>query len=199
MAKLSNKIIRQLDGEEPRLTVRLDQLFKKPVPDEALRQRIAQSIIDRILDRTENATFMEKKGSGTGKKDSGALVYTDKYKSSFEFRVYKGTQSRVNLKATGDMLRAIDLLDSNEEDLYLGFDDQEEAKKAHGHITGSVGKTRDFFGLPEGEMQDIRRTYQDEVDALNRGIFEGEQRRQTEDNLAFLLRALQQQRTATDG
>lgn len=185
---LSNKIRRQLDGKNPRLTLDLEGMFKKTVPNEALRLEIGQAVIDRILERTENSNFVRTRGGKSG----SAFRYSAAYISSFDFRVYGKSPSRVNLKATGDMLRALDIVNSDSDSvLGLGFDDLEEANKAHGHITGNVGKMRDFFGLPESDVKRIAKNYQERVDELHAGpIPREEERRQGESNLGFLLRVL---------
>lgn len=190
MAKLSGKLNRQLDGKNPRLTVRLDSIFGKEVSDDALREEIGQAIIDRILLRTQESLFMET--GGRGKDGSGPLSYTKGYRSSFSFRVLKGSTRKVNLSATGDMLRAMDIIESEPDKLILGFDNIEDAEKAHGHITGSVGKTRDFFGLPEVDIDRIRKSFQSDVDDLDSIVPSDEQRRPGEGNLEFLIRILSQ-------
>lgn len=184
MAKLSSKMRRDLSNKSPKLTVLLEDMFKKPVPSEPLRQLIAQDIIDAILERTSNSQFLKAKGNG---KES-AYRYSGAYISSIEFRVFGKSSTQVNLRASGDMLRDIDLIDSDETKLQIGFEETEEGNKAHGHITGSVGKMRDFFGLPEGDVKTITDRYQAQVNALNQAAFVGEERAQGESNLEFLLR-----------
>lgn len=186
MAKLSNKIRRQLANSNPKLSVDLEAMFDKTVPDQALRLEIGQALIDKILERTESSRFLETRGSKSG----SAFRYTDAYISSIEFRVFGKSATRVNLRASGDMLRAMDIVDSSDDSILgLGFDELEEAEKAHGHITGNVGKMRDFFGLPEADVSRIRKDFQDRVDDLHEGpIPRGEEQRDNEDNLDFLLR-----------
>jgi hypothetical protein len=197
LAKISNKIRRNLSQDNPRLTVLLDDIFGKPVPDEALRQEIAQDIIDRILDRTERSVFIKtrgSKGSGSGKNrkpPQSAFRYSSAYISSFEFRVYGKSPNRVNLRASGDMLDSIDLIESDESKLVIGFESIDQAKKAHGHIKGTIGKIRDFFGLPETEMKRVKKEFQQDVNDLDRNPdLLGQERFPGESNLDFLSRVL---------
>lgn len=184
MATLSNKIRRQLASQNPRLTVDLKAMFKKEVNDLALRQEIGQALIDRIVERTESSLFMQTRGKNP-------LRYSKAYIQSFEFRAFGKSPGRVNLTASGDMLRAIDIIDDARADrMVLGFDDSTNAEKAHGHITGAVGKMRDFWGLPEADVRRIASRYQDRVDALADNIFQGEERQSNENNIEFLLRVL---------
>lgn len=185
---LSKKLSRTLNNNDPKLKVDLSELFGRfpKSNSDDLREAIGSAIIDRIVERTESGNFLER--------SSGAGKYSDEYVNSFEFKVYGKSKGKVNLKASGDMLRSIDILKSEKESLEIGFQDKTNAEKAHGHITGSVGKTRDFFGITDTDLNDIRREFKAEVDdrvlSENRSITEGLQRRQGESLFDFLRRAI---------
>ena len=158
MSEMSGDIKRKLAGQNPELRVDLKEMFDLPFfpESDALRQAIGQSIIDRIKERTEVGNFLAE--------SKGAQRYSKEYVESFEFKVYGKEQGRVNLRASGDMLENMSLeLETNFNFIKVYFPDSEQAQKAHGHITGNVGKKRDFFGLTQRDINQIRREYEDQV------------------------------------
>jgi len=77
-------------------------VFKKPVRiTNALKEHIAQEIIDKILERTEK-----------GKSLSGAKFkkYSKSYINSTEFKKYGKNPNKVDLELKGDMAENLDLL-----------------------------------------------------------------------------------------
>lgn len=125
----------------------LDELFGTLTPNSTeLRQAVGQAIIDKIRERTE---------SNIDKNGKRFPNYSDEYASSIEFAAYGKSKSDPNLTQTGDMLGLMDIIEEKKNKIVIGWDDDNEAGKAHGHVTGSVGKTRDFLGLPEKDLEEI--------------------------------------------
>lgn len=177
---ISRNLRRNLSLDNPRLIVDIPRIFGKPIIEDPLRQVIGQSIIDRIVERAESANFLRTRGD--------AFRYTPEYVNSIEFRAFGKSQGRVNLTASGDMLRGMDIMDSRPRRITIGFPIELQGRKAHGHITGSVGKQRDFFGLTDSDLMSIRREFQTDIDESGRLFASTEQRAPGENNLEFLIR-----------
>lgn len=184
---LSKKLQRTLQSNNPRLKVDLSDVFSRfPKEADDLKQAIGGAIIDRIRERAKQGNFLEQ--------SRGAKRYSDTYANSFEFKVFGKSRGNVNMTASGDMLRSIDITKTNQKSIEIGFQDSENAAKAHGHITGRVGKTRDFFGITDTDLDEIRKEFKDEVNSrlkIEQGsITEGQQRRPGEDLFSFLRRVI---------
>jgi hypothetical protein len=155
MAKIGKGQNRTLSGKNPRLRVNLKELFGVDVsrrPD--LREAMGQAIIDRIQDRSQK--------NSTDRNDKGFAKYSKSYKASDAFKAF-GKTNKVNMTLRGDMLNLMDLVDEGKNTVTLGWDEDDEAAKAHGHITGNVGKTRDFFGLSEKDIKVLGRELADDI------------------------------------
>lgn len=156
MAKIAGEMKRTgVDGAEydPKITLDLKDVFGvAEIPDDnLLRQEIGQAIVDFIVENTKRGDFLSQ--------SAGANRYSDSYSDSFEFKVYGKSQGNVNLTASGDMLRAIDFEIDDSGVMTIFFNNETEAAKAHGHITGNVGKKRDFFGLDHKDLILATREY----------------------------------------
>jgi hypothetical protein len=186
--KLASDLKRKLSGDNPVLTVDLKEMFDLPFfpNSDTLRNAIGQEILDRIKENTLNGDFLES--------SSGAKKYSKEYTESFEFKVYHKQKDKVNLKASGDMLGSMELvLPSDANKVVIDFSDDTEAAKAHGHITGSVGKKRDFFGLGDGDMREIKQKFEPRVLDAMLAFQAGETLRQQADNqseIDFLLQRI---------
>lgn len=145
--------MRKLSGDNPELTVKLSEIFGQPIEDEALRSSIGQKILDIIRERSESGVGLDGRFPG----------YSKAYKESLDYQAF-GKDGTVNLRLTGDMLELMDIVDESEDQIKIGWDDPNEAAKAHGHITGSVGKKRDFFGLRPSEINEIKKEFQSEIE-----------------------------------
>jgi hypothetical protein len=112
------------------------------------RRVLAEELIEYIRLRTEG---------GDDKYEKSFKEYSPKYMDSLDFKI-AGKTSKVNLKQTGDMLAAIELLSEKKGKLTIGFQRGTlENDKADGHITGNVGVTRDFLGFAgSGERQKLK-------------------------------------------
>lgn len=144
---------RKLGGKNPRLTIDLNQMFGQRVPgSSAFREAVGQAILDAI-----------KKQAGEGRNRKGSKYsgrparYSKQYKMSDEFKA-AGKGSNVNMRLTGDMLELMDVISTSRTTITIGWDERDEAAKAHGHILGSdpgPKVRRDFFGLPDSEYKKI--------------------------------------------
>lgn len=113
---------------------------------DGVKREFGKRCIDFILERTND---------GKDKNNSPFVKYSAAYKKSLPFKIY-GKSSTVNLKLTGAMQAAIDVTDVSDTTITLGFVDQFENDKAHGHVNGSNNlPVRDFWGIPEKDQQRI--------------------------------------------
>lgn len=179
-----------------KLKINLTDLFgDKFKGDRSTKEAIGQEIIDRIAKRTAELR-VDKKGNSLG-------TYSKSYRDSLDFKVSKGAQRSVNLTLDGDMLGNMDIIEQTKETITIGFPDSTQNAKAFGHISGFAGhpvldgkvKKRDFFGLPEKELQSIASKFQDRVDAVNE-INSASSREQLD---AATLRAIDQVRSEIEG
>ena len=123
--------------------------YRELINDTRFKTEFARTAIDRIIDRTlnENQSF-------TGE-DFGS--YSDSYAKSAQFKFFNKSKSKVTLRLTGEMQASILISRLGDNKVTIAIDDEDQAVKAHGHITGNVGKRRDFFGLNDKEQDDIFR------------------------------------------
>lgn len=153
MAKgeLPKGIKQVLSGNRARLEVNLKELFGSNVPNSSeFRQAVGQAIIDAIQDRS---------AENRGWDGSRFKNYSKTYADSIEFKAYGKSKTDPNLKQTGDMLGLMDVVSESTTKIVIGWNDREEAAKAHGHITGNVGVKRDFLGLNNSEATEIRQAF----------------------------------------
>lgn len=159
MAKKRLAQTRSLGKNNPELRVNLKDIFKKTIPDDsALREEIGQAILDRIVKRTSE---------GKDRNNKEFRGYSKEYIKSDEFKSFGKSKGKVNLQLTGDMLGLMDIKETSQNTITIGWDDSDEAAKAHGHITGSKSGPkvkRDFFGLTKDDIAIIRDKFKDDID-----------------------------------
>ena len=111
------------------------------------RRAISQAVIDEIVERSKR---------GIDKNGIRFVKYSKSYINSPEFKA-AGKTTSVNMSLTGDMLAAIEDLKARSGKVTVGYESKSsfENEKADGHITGNVGKKRDFLGLPESAVSKI--------------------------------------------
>lgn len=149
------KLRQVLSGNVAKLEVNLKEIFGDELPnDTEFRQAFGQAIIDRIRDRT--ADNIDRNGKRFRN-------YSQEYADSIEFKAYNKSKGDPNLKQTGDMLNLMDIIEERENKIVIGWQTDEEAGKAHGHVTGNVGVKRDFLGLPDGEVEALAREFRGQV------------------------------------
>jgi hypothetical protein len=121
--------------------------------DPVLVRKIAQGIIDYMVDRA-------KSGRGLGRKDLKS-PYSKSYSESLTFKAAGKSRNDVNMTLSGDMLRSIDILEEDGASVVIGIDDDVDAPKAYGHQTGFEGHPtipsgkykRPFFGVTADEVK----------------------------------------------
>lgn len=119
--------------------------YLKPDEREELGLRILQFI-------------RQRSAKGLDKDNNPFPKYSPSYKNSLDFKI-AGKSSKVNLKLSGDMLAALDLLNHRKGELLIGFENgTEENDRAEGNILGSYGKdpdekkARDFLGIDPKDL-----------------------------------------------
>lgn len=150
------KTKRTLKSNNPRLDVNLKEVFGKRLPESpALKTAIGQAMLDKILERTEGGR------SFTGSKFP---KYSEQYIKSNEFEAFGKTPGEINMSLRGDMMGQLDFELKSKNVLQFKWEDPTQAAKAHGHITGNVGKKRDFLGLSDKELNQIKNEFKDAVE-----------------------------------
>lgn len=129
------------------------------INDSTIKYAIAQSFINKIIDRTlENKDRFGKPFK----------KYSKSYINSLDFQSFGKSASDVNLKLTGEMLDSIEVLSTIGSKLVIGIKG-DNAAKAYGHIKGMQGhptlegKTpiRDFFGVTENDVSEVKKEFRD--------------------------------------
>lgn len=117
------------------------------------RLELADLVIEHIVDRTERG--LDKNGRGFPK-------YSKEYINSLDFKNAGKSKGKVDLKLSGDMLAAIELLKHKPGELVIGFEKgTPENDKAEGNILGSYGrdpnpsKARDFLGIQGKKLREL--------------------------------------------
>lgn len=133
------------------------------------RRAVGKELLEFIRKRTASG---RGKGSGTFPK------YSKEYTQSLDFRNARKSAGKVNLKLSGDMMAALDVLSHKKGQLIYGFKNKtEENDRAEGNILGSYGgspnasKVRDFMGLDKNEVNAIVELSKSGIlDRLKRGL-----------------------------
>ena len=131
--------------------------------DKSERKKVGSEVLDYIRKRTTR---------GLGKGGKKFPAYSKQYIASLDFRNAAKKSSKVNLKLSGDMMAALDVLSHKKGQLLYGFENKTpENDRAEGNVLGSYGgnpnssKARDFMGLTKGEIDTI-------VELSKEGIFD---------------------------
>lgn len=136
-----------------RYDINLSEIFGTTVTDRALREAIAQTAIEKIIERTR---------SGTSLRGTTFKGYSKSYMDSLTFKAH-GKSGDVDLTLTGDMLDQLTVTDSTDTKISLGWSDGTQNAKAYNHNTGDTLPKREFFGLQQKEISEIRDIYIDAV------------------------------------
>lgn len=141
--------------------INLRELFGVSLKDApALKQAIGQKIIDRIVTRTESGRGIAFNDSGKATNLKLRSPYSKEYADSTEFKAAGKSRGDVNMTLTGDMLGLLDIIDVTDDTITIGWDDDEQIQKVHGHQTGKSGKVpkmkRPFFGVSKTELLKIK-------------------------------------------
>jgi hypothetical protein len=129
-------------------------------PDE--RERLAFDILEHIRKRTSNGQGLNSNGTRLRQFPK----YSESYSESLDFKIAGKSTSDVNLKLSGDMLDAMDLLNHRSGQITIGFENgSDENARAEGNILGSYGgapnkaKARNFLGVTAKELEIIVKQY----------------------------------------
>lgn len=152
--------------DEVSQTVDLKDLFGASLTgNEALKQKIGQAMIDKIISRTESGTSVDGKNLKS--------PYSKRYAESDDFKAWGKTKRDINMKLTGQMLGTLDILETGGSKIVIGWSDKTENAKAYNHNTGDTVPKRNFFGLNKKDLEEIRNQFQDEVEEKS-GKLQGE-------------------------
>lgn len=147
----------KLSENEVSQTIDLKELFGTSLSgSQALKEAIAQDIIDLIVERTESGKSVT---GGNLKKP-----YSKQYQESLEFEVFGKEANEVNMKLTGNMLGTLDVLENSGSKIKIGWNDGTESAKAYNHNVGDTVPKRPFFGINQTELNQIKKKYEPVVE-----------------------------------
>ena len=142
------------------------QKFSISIPkslDDIEREELADLIIEHIRSRSEKGLDKNNEPfppySGDNKKKG---KYSKAYADSLDFKIAGKSPSKLNLTLSGDMLASIELLESEQGRLTIGFEKgSNENAKADGNIRGTYGQNkkvtagRKFLGINASDKRRI--------------------------------------------
>lgn len=142
--------------------VDLEKLFGVDVSSySSLKERFGQACIDAITQRAQQ---------GLNYKGGKLPNYSEGYSNSAEFKAYGKNKYRPDETLKGDMLNMMDVISSRGNVIRFGWDDETNAEKARGHITGYEGHKylsgsakREFFGLTRPQLENIMIEFEDDI------------------------------------
>jgi hypothetical protein len=165
-------------------TIDLGELFDVDLSNNReMRMAIAQAIIDRIKERTEE---------GKDVRGNAFAKYSKNYIGSDEFAAFDKSASDINMTLTGNMLAQLDVIEDDSNSITIGWDDSTEIKKAYNHNVGDTVTRRQFFGITAQELNDIQKEFSSELVKIN---YEQEQRRSVLD----IISDIEEQATGSGG
>jgi hypothetical protein len=153
-----------LKKSEVSTEINMQEILGDLSKNESVRAVFFEAALGRLVDRLEQGRGVD------GKLDT----YSDSYKDSLAFKVF-GKTNTVNMQLTGDMVAAIEELDSSGTKLKIGIKDKTESAKAFGHMTGMEGHkyldgkvpVRNWFGWTDKELKEIANSIKPEVNKKN--------------------------------
>lgn len=122
-----------------------------------------QSVIDRIVERTKSGKDVNGKPF---KNYPGSSGYSDDYVDSLEFKAFGKSRDNINMTLEGNMLADLDILDFSGNKIRVGLRDETEILKGFNHVTGDTVPRREFFGLTDGEIEDLRSEFSGDIQQL---------------------------------
>jgi phage gpG-like protein len=153
-------VFRRAFSDKPR---EVQRRLRSALNDADVKRAYGRAVINQIFDRTTKKN-LDKKNKPLDANPAGASVnakYSEKYKASDTFKIWKGGKRRVDLKLTGTMLTSMVAITSANNKVTITFT-PDQGPKAHGHVNGTFSKKgkrqlskRDFFGLPPEDEEKI--------------------------------------------
>ena len=97
---------------------------------------------------------------GIDKNGASFAPYSEAYIASQNFAAAGKSPDKVNLRLLGEMMSSLEVLRADSGRVTIGFEDDEQRAKAHGHIVGANAlPKRDFLGVNRAELeQAVRRS-----------------------------------------
>lgn len=128
--------------------------FKVNIP-RGLPSEIREEIGARIIEFVQSRT-----SKGLDKDNKAFPKYDKEYKESQDFKAV-GKTSKVNLRLSGDMMDSLDVVNTKDGELTIGYDlGDEVAGRVEGNVIGSYGdkvghpdKARDFLGIKDSRLE----------------------------------------------
>jgi len=101
-------------------------------------------------------TILKRTAKGIDRYGNRFEPYSKAYKNSDDFQLTGKSSSNVNLTLSGDMLADLSVISARKGRIIIGFEDEQQRAKAHGHVTGKDGSgdlpVRDFLGISQEEL-----------------------------------------------
>ena len=138
--------------------------------DPALRNQIAQAIVDYMIGRVQLDNL------GIDRKPWKAKSYSKSYVNSQDFEAAGKSEDSVDLTLSGDMLGSVDITKQSKGLVTISITDKSALPRAYGHMTGFEGHPtippnkykREFFGVSDKEIKDqVLQFFSDEINALS--------------------------------
>jgi len=126
---------------------------------EDIKQAVGQAIVDYMVARV-------KGGEGIGGVSLSVPKYSPEYINSDAFKAFGKSEFPINMTLTGSMLEAMTVIDSNDNDIVIGWEDTTENAKAYNHNIGDTVPKRPFFGVSNSELDKIKSELKGEVRAI---------------------------------
>jgi len=131
---------------ETSLIIKVKSGAKMKLTADALESIAAQAI--RVIER--------RTAAGKDKDGNAFKPYSQEYIKSDAFAAAGKSPGSVNLRLMGEMMTSLEVLKATSGRAVIGFEDDEQRAKAHGHITGKDGTgqlpVRNFMGLSREEL-----------------------------------------------
>jgi hypothetical protein len=142
------KLIQEVEPDRKRRVA-----FTPYLSNDSLKREFGRRMVDTIIERTLD---------GKDKSGKAFKKYAKSYKESLAFKIY-GKSNSVNLKLTGEMQSAIDVIKVGKTTVTIGFVDDNEELKALGHVNGAnYLPVRDFWGVsPEDQYTALKSIIKD--------------------------------------
>lgn len=153
-----NSLLQQTVSDKKKRTA-----YSKVLKSPSVRQEFGRRLVDVINERTL---------SGKDKNNERFKKYSDSYKRSLVFQIYKSGETVVNLRLTGEMLSSMEAKPKNSYDVELFFIGESNNEKATWHIEGTKNMPkRDFFGV---SLDDQKKILKDVIKDFNDQTFDFE-------------------------
>jgi hypothetical protein len=126
--------------------------------DESVRHLIGRAIVNRIIVRTRDEN-LDKNNRRLG-------GYDKDYSDGLDFKIAGKSRSDVDLTLTGEMLNSLDVIDSTDGEITIGYKAGDPINgKVKGNRLGTygqnkkVGPKRDFLGITNGDLGKILKKF----------------------------------------